>query len=158
VGKDTKCLRDNDLIDVIEIGSRVAIRGQVLKVKALGILGLIDKGRTHCKVIAININDPLADQINNKKDVETRRPELIKETLESFQTYKKANRKPSNAFAFNGEAKNREFTETIIHETHKFWANLFSSTTNLELKNTSLTNNYTIGHKEGLLIIARIKK
>jgi inorganic pyrophosphatase len=68
VDKDTKFKGDNDSIDVIEIGSRVTIRGQVSKVKVLGILGLIDDWRTHCKVIAIDTNDPLADQINNIKD------------------------------------------------------------------------------------------
>jgi hypothetical protein len=65
--------------------------------------------------------------------------------------------KPPNEFAFNGEAKNREFAEKIIAETHKYWKDLVSSATNeteLDLKNTSLSNSHKIdSHTEGLAII-----
>ncbi len=42
---------END--QILEISSRVAIRGQVLKIKILRVIDLIDEGRAHCKVIAI---------------------------------------------------------------------------------------------------------
>lgn len=41
----TGCKGDNDPIDVIEIGYRVAKRGEILKVKILGTIALIDEGK-----------------------------------------------------------------------------------------------------------------
>lgn len=40
----TGCKGDNDPIDVLEIGYRVAKRGEILQVKILGTLALIDEG------------------------------------------------------------------------------------------------------------------
>lgn len=36
---------DNDPIDILEIGYRVAKRGEVLQVKVLGTVALIDEGK-----------------------------------------------------------------------------------------------------------------
>ncbi|GFG31818.1 hypothetical protein Cfor_12395, partial [Coptotermes formosanus] len=54
---------DNDPIDILEIGYRVAKRGEVLQVKVLGTIALIDEGETDWKIIAIDVNDPLADEL-----------------------------------------------------------------------------------------------
>ena len=45
----TGCKGDNDPIDVLEIGYRVAKRGEVLQVKVLGTVALIDEGNTKFK-------------------------------------------------------------------------------------------------------------
>lgn len=37
---------------------------QFVKVKALGVLAMIDEGETDWKVIVIDVNDPLAKQLN----------------------------------------------------------------------------------------------
>ncbi|KAL3173285.1 hypothetical protein MRX96_012410 [Rhipicephalus microplus] len=42
-------------------------------------------------------------------------------TTEWFRIYKIPDGKPENQFAFNGEAKNKEFAEKVIAETHEFW-------------------------------------
>lgn len=153
----TGCKGDNDPIDVCEIGSRVAKRGEVLKVKVLGVMALIDEGETDWKIIAINVDDPLADQLNDIEDVEMLMPGLVKATHEWFRIYKMPDGKPENQFAFNGEAKKRDFAEKIIAETHKYWKELISSGTNdsgLDLKNTTLDNSLKIdGQTEGIEII-----
>lgn len=41
-------------------------RGEVIKVKVLGILAMIDEGETDWKVIAINVEDPEANDLNSK--------------------------------------------------------------------------------------------
>lgn len=41
----TGCKGDNDPIDVIEIGYRIAKRGEILQVKVLGTIALIDEGK-----------------------------------------------------------------------------------------------------------------
>lgn len=39
-------------------------RGDVIKVKILGVLAMIDEGETDWKVIAINVDDPEAKDLN----------------------------------------------------------------------------------------------
>ncbi|XP_058150598.1 inorganic pyrophosphatase 2, mitochondrial isoform X1 [Dasypus novemcinctus] len=65
--KSTDCCGDNDPIDVCEIGSKIFSRGEVIRVKILGILALIDEGETDWKLIAINVNDPEASKFNGKQ-------------------------------------------------------------------------------------------
>ncbi|XP_061420807.1 inorganic pyrophosphatase [Lethenteron reissneri] len=62
---DTGCCGDNDPIDVCEIGSRVCARGEVVQVKVLGCLALIDEGETDWKLIAIDVNDPDAASLHD---------------------------------------------------------------------------------------------
>ncbi|XP_034233082.1 inorganic pyrophosphatase [Thrips palmi] len=119
--ESTGCKGDNDPIDVLEIGYRVAKRGEILQVKVLGTVALIDEGETDWKIIAIDINDPLASQLNDIGDVDKHFPGLLKATLEWFKIYKIPDGKPENKFAFNGEAKNRDFALKVIDEVHKFW-------------------------------------
>ncbi|CAK9830130.1 Inorganic pyrophosphatase [Anthophora retusa] len=120
----TGCKGDNDPIDVLEIGYRVAKRGEVLKVKVLGAVALIDEGETDWKIICIDVNDPLAEQMNDVSDIEKHYPGLMKATIEWFKIYKIPDGKPENQFAFNGEAKSRDFALHIVDEVHQHWQNL----------------------------------
>lgn len=47
--------------------SQVCARGEIIRVKVLGILAMIDEGETDWKVIAINVEDPDAANYNGKK-------------------------------------------------------------------------------------------
>ncbi|XP_071865354.1 inorganic pyrophosphatase Nurf-38 [Bombus fervidus] len=120
----TGCKGDNDPIDVLEIGYRIAKRGEILKVKILGCVALIDEGETDWKIIVIDVNDPLADQMNDVSDIEKHYPGLMKATVEWFKIYKIPDGKPENQFAFNGEAKPREFALHVIEEVNQQWQNL----------------------------------
>ncbi|XP_046740495.1 inorganic pyrophosphatase [Diprion similis] len=120
----TGCKGDNDPIDVLEIGYKVAKRGEVLKVKVLGTVALIDEGETDWKILTIDINDPLADQLNDVNDIEKHFPGLLKATIEWFKIYKIPDGKPENQFAFNGEAKPKDFALHIIDEVHQHWQSL----------------------------------
>lgn len=57
-------------------------------------------------------------------DVEKHFPGLLKATVEWFKIYKIPDGKPENQFAFNGEAKNRDFAHHIIDDVHKYWCSL----------------------------------
>lgn len=85
--QSTGCKGDNDPIDVLEIGYRIAKRGDVVQVKILGTVALIDEGETDWKVITIDVNDPLADQLNDIADVEKVFPGLLKATIEWFKVH-----------------------------------------------------------------------
>jgi len=121
---------DNDPIDVCEIGSRVAKSGEVLQVKVLGVLAMLDEGETDWKVLVIDVNDPLAPQLNDIQDVEKLMPGFLRATVEWFKFYKVPDGKPENNFAFNGEFKNRDFAHEIILGTHVEWRNLISGKEN----------------------------
>ena len=47
------------------------------QVKVLGVLAMIDDGELDWKVLAINANDPLAAQLNDVGDVESKCPGYI---------------------------------------------------------------------------------
>ncbi|XP_060781954.1 inorganic pyrophosphatase [Neoarius graeffei] len=139
---DTGCCGDNDPIDVCEIGSRVCSRGEVIKVKVLGVLAMIDEGETDWKVIAINVDDPEANDFNDITDVQRLKPGYLEATVNWFRLYKVPDGKPENKFAFNEEFKNKDFAIKTIKSTHEFWKALISQQANaggLSCKNTCVS-------------------
>ncbi|XP_025241905.1 inorganic pyrophosphatase 2, mitochondrial isoform X2 [Theropithecus gelada] len=95
--------------------------GEVVHVKILGILALIDEGETDWKLIAINVNDPEASKFHDIDDVEKFKPGYLEATLNWFRLYKVPDGKPENQFAFNGEFKNKAFALEVIKSTHQCW-------------------------------------
>ncbi|QYT00119.1 Inorganic diphosphatase [Trichoderma simmonsii] len=104
---DTEAKGDNDPLDVCEIGERVGYPGEIKQVKVLGILALLDGEDTDWKIIAIDIKDPLAPELNDIEDIELYMPGLLQATKEWFRIYKVPDGKPANKFSFNGECKNK---------------------------------------------------
>ncbi|CAG0924195.1 unnamed protein product, partial [Notodromas monacha] len=94
---------DDDPIDVIEVGSRIARRGEIIQIKIIGILGMID------------------DDI---KDLEKVKPGYLCATLEWLRGYKIPAGGQPNEFAFNGDAMDKDFAFRIIEETHEEWKQL----------------------------------
>ncbi|XP_002733172.1 uncharacterized protein LOC100367353 [Saccoglossus kowalevskii] len=129
VDAHTSCKGDNDPLDVCEIGHRVANRGDVVQVKLLGTMAMIDEGETDWKMLAIDVNDPLASQLNDIDDIKKYMPGFIEATREWFKIYKIPDGKPENQFAFDGEAKDKEFALQIVNQTHEQWKNLVSKKT-----------------------------
>ncbi|XP_036618785.1 inorganic pyrophosphatase 2, mitochondrial isoform X2 [Trichosurus vulpecula] len=117
----TNCCGDNDPIDVCEIGSKVRACGEIIQVKILGILALIDQNETDWKLIAISVDDPEASKFHNIDDVWKHKPGYLEATLDWFQLYKVPDGKPENKFAFNGEFKDKDFAREVIESTHKCW-------------------------------------
>ena len=138
VHPDTKAKGDKDPLDVCEIGEQLGYTGQVKQVKVLGVMALLDEGETDWKVIAIDVNDPLADKLHDIEDVERHLPGLIRATNEWFRIYKIPDGKPENVFAFSGEAKNKKYAQEVIRETHDAWKKLIHGQT------PATGDNYTI--------------
>uniref|UniRef100_A0A8C6ITV4 inorganic diphosphatase n=2 Tax=Melopsittacus undulatus TaxID=13146 RepID=A0A8C6ITV4_MELUD len=118
---NTGCCGDNDPIDVCEIGSKVRSSGEIVQVKVLGVLALVDEGETDWKIIAISVDDPDAHKIHDIDDVRKHKPGYLEATVDWFQAYKVPDGKPQNHFAFNGEFKNKDFAVEIIKSTHEYW-------------------------------------
>ncbi|XP_056345369.1 inorganic pyrophosphatase 2, mitochondrial isoform X3 [Oenanthe melanoleuca] len=120
----TGCCGDNDPIDVCEIGSKIRSSGEIVQVKVLGVLALVDEGETDWKIIAISADDPEAQKIHDIDDVKKHKPGYLEATVDWFQLYKVPDGKPENHFAFNGEFKNKDFAVEIIKSTHDHWKSL----------------------------------
>jgi len=139
IDANTKEGGDNDPIDVCEIGARVPSRGEVIQVKALGVLAMIDEGETDWKVICIDIKDENADKINNLEDVEKLKPGYLDDTRKWFRTYKVPDGKPENNFAFDGAYKDKAFADQIIAETADQWKQLINGTAESSLAIENVT-------------------
>merc|ERR1719244_65731 len=117
---------------------------------------MIDEGETDWKVIAINTEDPDAENLNSIDDVRKSRPGHLEATVDWFKKYKVPDGKPENQFAFNGKAKNKYFAEKVIENAHESWKRLMLRTPiskNINLANTTLDNEQSMLHKEAEEII-----
>lgn len=154
---ETNTKGDSDPIDVCEIGSKIHKRGAVIQVKVVGVMCLIDEGETDWKVLAIDVTDPLANEINDVEDIEKKMPGFLKATYEWFRYYKVPDGKPENQFAFNGEAKNKAYALKVVEETHKQWQNLMNKTVDaagISCENTTVGGSpYKFGVEEAKTIV-----
>lgn len=147
IDETTGCIGDNDPLDVIEFGTEKQGRGAVIQVKVLGALGLIDEGEADWKVLAIDIKDKLASELNDIGDVESKLPGLLEATRDWFKHYKIPTGKPANNFAQDGRFFNRDFSLNIIEKSFNAWSNLVQQKENkkaISLVNTSLNNSNTM--------------
>ncbi|NXO43157.1 IPYR pyrophosphatase, partial [Locustella ochotensis] len=110
---NTGCCGDNDPPPPPEIGSKVCSRGEVIKVKVLGTLALIDEGETDWKVIAINVEDPEADSYNDIEDVPPPPPGYLEATVDCPPPPKVPDGKPENHPPPPGEFKGKLLTARL---------------------------------------------
>jgi len=115
---------DGDPLDVIDLGSRVTQCGEVIKIKPLGCLGLIDQNETDWKIIGINVKDDIAPLLNDISDVEDQIPGILDNIKEWFRVYKVAEGKSENKFSHDGKYLNKSQALQIIKITHKSFKNI----------------------------------
>ena len=117
----TDAFGDNDPIDVCELSGVVRKTGDVVPVKVLGTLAMIDDGETDWKIIAIALDSPLAEKWDSHEDV----PKEKKEEVFTFlRDYKIPDGKPANVFAFDGAYQDKDFAMKKIEETANQWTKL----------------------------------
>ncbi|CAK9008084.1 unnamed protein product [Durusdinium trenchii] len=121
---ELKVKGDNDPVDVVEIGSRAHEQGEIVKVKVLGALAMIDDGELDWKILAIATDDPMAAELSSLKDVETKLPGYISGIREWFRWYKLPDGKPLNSFGFGEQPLDAPEAIKVIEETHGFWKKL----------------------------------
>ncbi|KAL6067113.1 Inorganic pyrophosphatase [Balamuthia mandrillaris] len=112
---------DNDPLDVVELGSAPANRGQVLQVKVLGALPLVDQGELDWKVLVINQNDPKASLLNDLDDIKKELPGALEEIMEWYRVYKTSEGKQENQYAGQGRPLSSQQAWKVIHEGHQAW-------------------------------------
>ncbi|CAI5757282.1 unnamed protein product [Candida verbasci] len=115
---------DNDPLDVCEVGDTVLKIGEIKRVKILGSLAMIDDGEMDWKVIVVDINDPLAKEVDDIHHLVTKRPGLLETTRQWFRDYKLPDGNPQTEFAYNGRYRNATETIEVIKECNKSWKDL----------------------------------
>eukprot|EP00871_Galdieria_phlegrea_P002052 jgi/Galph1/2848/GphlegSOOS_G1507.1 len=124
VHMETGALGDGDPLDVCEIGTSIAKIGEMKQVKVLGVLGMIDSGEMDWKIVAIDVRDRLADELNDVDDLYRMLPGLQHATFSWFRTYKIPDGKKENLFAFREQIQSRKYALEIIEECHRSWEKL----------------------------------
>lgn len=119
---------DNDPVDVVEIGGTQAKIGDILKVKPLGALAMIDEGELDWKIITISLDDPRASLVNDVNDVEKHFPGTLTAIRDWFRDYKIPDGKPANQFGLGNKAANKDYALKVIAETNEAWAKLMKRT------------------------------
>lgn len=123
IDSDTGCGGDNDPLDFVEVGTKMWNTGAIVRVKVLGVLGLIDQGETDWKIIGISAEDPLAPLLNDIDDLHVHIPGLP----EALHLWLKLYKSPDiNEFAFGGEARGREYAMKLVLDTHKAWQQMLN--------------------------------
>lgn len=138
VHMETGALGDGDPLDVCEIGKKGAVVGQVMRVKVLGVLGMIDEGEMDWKVIVVNVEDSLAEEVNEIEDLYRVLPGLLHATFSWFRTYKVPDGKDLNVFAFRERVQPKDYAFEIIEECHESWKKLMEG--KIKHKNIDCTN------------------
>ena len=112
--------------------------------KVLGCFVRIDEGEADYKLIVIDVNDPLAEQLNDLEDVKRLRPFVLYCIRNWLETrYKVTDPKLPNQLPFNGEPKGRDFALKVARQYHEQWKELSNTDpsenqTGLDLRNTTI--------------------
>uniref|UniRef100_A0A6N2LV61 inorganic diphosphatase n=1 Tax=Salix viminalis TaxID=40686 RepID=A0A6N2LV61_SALVM len=115
---------DNDPVDVVEIGERRGKVGEILKIKPLAALAMIDEGELDWKIVAISLDDPRASLVNDIDGVEKHFPGTLTAIRDWFRDYKIPDGKPANKFGLGNKAANKDYALKVIMETNESWAKL----------------------------------
>jgi inorganic pyrophosphatase len=114
---------DDDPMDVCEIGSQDFATGQVVSVKLLGCLAMIDDDETDWKMIVIAESDPLASKVHDIDDVERELPGCLNELREWFRLYKVPEGKGHMKFGLDEKFQNKAYAVDVINKASNLWSN-----------------------------------
>ena len=109
---------DDDPLDVVLLATYPFPPGTLVHARPVALMNMIDSGEGDDKIIAVPVDDPRFDNINDLGDVN---PHTIKEIEHFYTTYKKIQNKVVDVTGFQGkkEAENA-FEEGVALYTKKF--------------------------------------
>ncbi|KAE9599321.1 putative inorganic diphosphatase [Lupinus albus] len=109
---------------MIQIGESRRKIGEVLKIKPLAALAMIDEGELDWKIVAISLDDPKASLVNDVGDVEKHFPGTLTAIRNWFRDYKIPDGKPANKFGLGNQATDKDYALKVITETNESWNKL----------------------------------
>mmetsp|Transcript_14140 Transcript_14140/g.26595 ORF Transcript_14140/g.26595 Transcript_14140/m.26595 type:complete len:244 (-) Transcript_14140:4240-4971(-) len=113
---------DGDPLDILELSPTPLKTGQVLDVKVIGAMCLIDQGEADWKLLCIDIQSPLAAQLSSPADVEKVFPGRLKALQTWYEEIKTYDGKPRNRF--EGGVEDSSKALKVIETAHKHWEHL----------------------------------
>ncbi|OGG85535.1 inorganic pyrophosphatase [Candidatus Kaiserbacteria bacterium RIFOXYB1_FULL_46_14] len=93
---------DGDALDVVLITTHPLAPGILVKARPVAIMEMIDGGERDDKVVAVPVDDPRFDGVNDINDLN---PHFQKEMTHFFETYKKVQNKEVSVGAWHGAAE-----------------------------------------------------
>jgi inorganic pyrophosphatase len=114
---------DGDPLDILDISDIERDLGDVVSVKILGALPLLDGEHFDWKIIAIAADTKLAAQLNDLDDLRRLHPGVVSGIEEFFRWYDFPDTKRPNQYA--GAILGSDDTQTLIQTAHVEWSKLY---------------------------------
>ena len=102
---------DGDALDVVVLTTYPLAPGILVRCRPVAIMGMLDSGEQDDKVIAVPVDDPRFDEVQDKADVNKH---TLKEIEHFFSTYKKIQEKSVAISGFNGKEEAMEAFEKSV--------------------------------------------
>lgn len=115
---------DNDPIDVLEVLAAPCQVGQVMRVRVLGCLALVDDDETDWKLIVVDADHADAHMYRELDDIAKHSAiphNTVDNVREWFRNYKTPDGKPPNKFGLGEKAMGAAFAKQVARETHDAW-------------------------------------
>jgi len=120
--KETGFKGDSDPVDIIDIGEKKINIGEIIWVKILGALPLVDEGETDWKIIAINKDDPNASKFNDVNNISI---DEKKKIYDWFINYKVKSKGVKNIIAMNKKIQSKKLAIKVIKSCNNLWKKKF---------------------------------
>ncbi len=102
---------DGDAVDVILLTTYPLLPGILVRVRPVALMTMIDSGESDNKIIAVPVDDPRWNQVQDLKDINAH---TLKEIEHFYGTYKKIQNKEVKVEGFSGkEEAQKTFTRGI---------------------------------------------
>jgi inorganic pyrophosphatase len=102
---------DGDPLDVLVLVDSPSFPGCLIEVRAIGMLEMIDQGKTDEKVLAVGLNNPRYRDVRNYSEIY---PHVLREIQHFFATYKDLEGKRTELVGWHNSHRAR----TVITESH----------------------------------------
>lgn len=109
---------DGDALDVVLLTTHPLAPGILLKARPVAIMEMVDNGERDDKVVAVPVDDPRFDHVQDLTDLN---PHFTKEMTHFFETYKKVQDKEVSIGDWHGQTEAKEaFTKSCeLYQNNK---------------------------------------
>lgn len=109
---------DGDALDVVLLTTHPLAPGILLKARPVAIMEMVDNGERDDKVVAVPVDDPRFDHVQDLTDLN---PHFTKEMTHFFETYKKVQDKEVSIGDWHGHTEAKEaFTKSCeLYQSNK---------------------------------------